>query len=252
MRGRQIPAVIGVKREDRGDLRRWPEASAASAQDPICHILAGACHCSGDSGGGLGFQGKWPPAPGHAAWLAGRRSAGRVCSAAENGSAGRRRLQGALPVISGPLAAQPQSLIGRATRYDAAAIRRTGADQEPASGWSCRSANWNGTPASPQTRTCTPWTPAGLAARTRARRAAVSPGSSPARAAGTAGLQAKEQRVTAASVLLQAEIDAFRTGMDATRAAYEAAAEAAEAVFTEAAGHHLGSEKATAEGARPG
>jgi len=49
-------------------------------------------------------------------------------------------------------------------------------------------------------------------------------------------MQAKEGRVTAASVRLQAEIDAFRTGKDATRAAYKAAAEAAKAVFAEATG----------------
>jgi hypothetical protein len=36
-----------------------------------------------------------------------------------------------------------------------------------------------------------------------------------------ADMQAKERRVTAASVRLQAEINAFRTGKDATRAAYK-------------------------------
>jgi hypothetical protein len=67
-----------------------------------------------------------------------------------------------------------------------------------------------------------------------------------------ADMQAKEQRVTAASVRLQAEINAFRTGKDATRAAYTAAAEAAKAVFAEAADDHLANDNATGEGARPG
>jgi hypothetical protein len=44
------------------------------------------------------------------------------------------------------------------------------------------------------------------------------------------GMQAKEERVTAASRRLMAEIDAFRTGKEATKAAYTAAEEAAEAV----------------------
>jgi hypothetical protein len=67
-----------------------------------------------------------------------------------------------------------------------------------------------------------------------------------------AGIQVKERRVTAASVRLQAEVDAFRTGKDATRAAYKAAAEAAKAVFAEATGDHLANDNATGEGAQPG
>jgi phage shock protein A len=46
-------------------------------------------------------------------------------------------------------------------------------------------------------------------------------------------MQAKEERVTAASRRLMAEIDAFRTGKEATKAAYTAAGEAAGAVRAE-------------------
>jgi chaperonin cofactor prefoldin len=48
-----------------------------------------------------------------------------------------------------------------------------------------------------------------------------------------AEMQAKEERVTAASVRLQAEIHAFRAGKDTTKAAYTAAEQAAEAVWAE-------------------
>jgi hypothetical protein len=65
-----------------------------------------------------------------------------------------------------------------------------------------------------------------------------------------ADMQAKERRVTAASVRLQAEINAFRTGKDATRAAYKAAEQAAKAVFAEATGDHLANDHATGEGAQ--
>jgi hypothetical protein len=67
-----------------------------------------------------------------------------------------------------------------------------------------------------------------------------------------ADMQAKEGRVTAASVRLQAEIDAFRTGKDATRAAYKAAEEAAKAVFAEATGDHSANDNAAGAGAQPG
>ena len=43
-----------------------------------------------------------------------------------------------------------------------------------------------------------------------------------------AGLQAEEERVTAASRRLMAQVDAFRAGRDATKAAYAAAEEAAQ------------------------
>jgi phage shock protein A len=46
-----------------------------------------------------------------------------------------------------------------------------------------------------------------------------------------ANLQAREERVAAASRRLAAEIDAFRTGNEAMKAAYSAAEEAAEAVW---------------------
>jgi hypothetical protein len=46
-------------------------------------------------------------------------------------------------------------------------------------------------------------------------------------------MQAKEERVTAASRRLMAEIDAFRAGKEATKAAYTAAGEAAGAVWAE-------------------
>ena len=48
-----------------------------------------------------------------------------------------------------------------------------------------------------------------------------------------AEIQAKEERVTAASVRLQAEINAFRAGKDTTKAAYTAAEQAAKAVWAE-------------------
>jgi hypothetical protein len=67
-----------------------------------------------------------------------------------------------------------------------------------------------------------------------------------------ADIQAKERRVTAASVRLHAEIDAFRTGQDATRAAYKAAEEAAKVVFADATGDHLDDGDETGEGAQPG
>jgi hypothetical protein len=51
-----------------------------------------------------------------------------------------------------------------------------------------------------------------------------------------ADMQAKEERVTAASRRLMAEINAFKTGQEATRTAYMAAQEAALAVWTEVAG----------------
>ena len=51
-----------------------------------------------------------------------------------------------------------------------------------------------------------------------------------------ADMQAKEERVTAASRRLMAEINAFKTGTDAIRTAYPAAEEAAQAVWTEIAG----------------
>jgi hypothetical protein len=50
-----------------------------------------------------------------------------------------------------------------------------------------------------------------------------------------ADIQAKEERVTAASRQLMAEIDAFRTGKKNTEAAYMAAEEAAKAVHAEMA-----------------
>ena len=48
-----------------------------------------------------------------------------------------------------------------------------------------------------------------------------------------ADMQAKEERVTAASRRLMAEINAFKTGTEATKTAYTAAEEAAQAVWTE-------------------
>jgi phage shock protein A len=48
-----------------------------------------------------------------------------------------------------------------------------------------------------------------------------------------ADLQAKEERVTAASRRLMAEVNAFRTGIAATKAAYAAAEEAAEGMWAE-------------------
>jgi hypothetical protein len=48
-----------------------------------------------------------------------------------------------------------------------------------------------------------------------------------------ADMQAKEERVTAASRRLMAEVDAFRTGKEATEAAYTAVEEAAGAVWAE-------------------
>jgi chromosome segregation ATPase len=52
-----------------------------------------------------------------------------------------------------------------------------------------------------------------------------------------ADMQAKEDRVTAASRRLMAEIDAFRTGKEATEAAYTAAEEAAQSVWAEIIRH---------------
>jgi phage shock protein A len=46
-------------------------------------------------------------------------------------------------------------------------------------------------------------------------------------------MQAKEERVTAASRRLMAEINAFKTGTEATKTAYTAAEEAAHAVWTQ-------------------
>jgi phage shock protein A len=46
-------------------------------------------------------------------------------------------------------------------------------------------------------------------------------------------VQAKEERVTAASRRLMAEINAFKTGTEATKTAYTAAEEAAHAVWTQ-------------------
>jgi phage shock protein A len=48
-----------------------------------------------------------------------------------------------------------------------------------------------------------------------------------------AEMQAKEERITAANRRLMAEVNAFRTGKEATKAAYTAAEEAAEAVWAE-------------------
>jgi len=48
-----------------------------------------------------------------------------------------------------------------------------------------------------------------------------------------ADMQAKEERVTAASRRLMAEINAFKTGTEATKTAYTAAEEAAQAVWTQ-------------------
>jgi len=53
-----------------------------------------------------------------------------------------------------------------------------------------------------------------------------------------ADMQAKEERVTAASQRLMAEINALKTGTEATRTAYTAAEEAAQAVWTEVTGKH--------------
>jgi phage shock protein A len=51
-----------------------------------------------------------------------------------------------------------------------------------------------------------------------------------------ADMRAKEERVTAASRRLMAEINAFTTGTEATKTAYTAADEAAQAVWTEVTG----------------
>ena len=51
-----------------------------------------------------------------------------------------------------------------------------------------------------------------------------------------ADMQAKEERVTAASRRLMAEINAFKTGKDAAKTAYTAAEEAAQAVWAEVTG----------------
>jgi phage shock protein A len=52
-----------------------------------------------------------------------------------------------------------------------------------------------------------------------------------------AAMQAQEERVTAASRRLMAEINAFKTGAEATKTAYTAAKEAAEAVWTQVTGN---------------
>ena len=62
-----------------------------------------------------------------------------------------------------------------------------------------------------------------------------------------ADMQAKEERVSAASRRLAAEVDAFRTGQEATRAAYTAAEEAAKAVYAEVTADHLACGDATGE-----
>ena len=49
-------------------------------------------------------------------------------------------------------------------------------------------------------------------------------------------MQAKEERVTAASRRLMAQVNAFKTGTEATKTAYTAAEEAAQAVWTEVTG----------------
>jgi phage shock protein A len=51
-----------------------------------------------------------------------------------------------------------------------------------------------------------------------------------------ADMQAKEERVTAASRRLMAQINAFKTGTEATKTAYRAAEEAGQAVRTEVTG----------------
>ena len=51
-----------------------------------------------------------------------------------------------------------------------------------------------------------------------------------------AEMQAKEERITEASRRLMAEVNAFRSGKEATEAAYAAAAEAAEAVWADIGG----------------
>jgi len=51
-----------------------------------------------------------------------------------------------------------------------------------------------------------------------------------------ADMQAHEERVTAASRRLMAELNAFKTGTEATKTAYAAAEEAAQAVWTEVTG----------------
>lgn len=51
-----------------------------------------------------------------------------------------------------------------------------------------------------------------------------------------ANMQAKEERVTAASRRLMAEINNFKTGTEATKTAYTAAEEAAQAVWTQVTG----------------
>jgi hypothetical protein len=52
-----------------------------------------------------------------------------------------------------------------------------------------------------------------------------------------ANVQAKEERVTAASRRLMAEVNAFRTGMAATKAAYAAAEDAAAGMWAEISRH---------------
>src|SRR5690348_4563143 len=52
-----------------------------------------------------------------------------------------------------------------------------------------------------------------------------------------ADMQAKEERIATASRRLMAEINAFKTGTEATKTAYTAAEEAAQAVWTEVTGN---------------
>lgn len=66
-----------------------------------------------------------------------------------------------------------------------------------------------------------------------------------------ADMQAKEQRVHAASRRLFAEVNTFRTSKDAINAARTAAEEAAKAVSAAATGDHLAQDDATGEGAEP-
>ena len=65
-----------------------------------------------------------------------------------------------------------------------------------------------------------------------------------------ADMQAKEQRISTASRRLNAEVNTFRAGKDAIKAAHRAAEEAAKAVAAAATGDHLAHD-ATGEGAEP-
>lgn len=66
-----------------------------------------------------------------------------------------------------------------------------------------------------------------------------------------ADMQAKEQRVHAASRRLNDEINTFRASKDAIKAAHRAAEKAAKAVYAAATGDHLAHDDATGEGAEP-